>query len=278
MSIDVLVVGKGFVGAAVCHGFQKNRVDVADPKLGTSVKDFRDKKYDLIFIAVPTPMGTDGVINASIVQEVMPELAKHKEAIIVLKSTLIPSMVDELAKKYKNFVYNPEFLTERNALWDFENPILHVFGGSPENTSKLHSFYERYSICKPAPVHYMTAQEAAFTKYGINTFLSTKVLFWNQFYDLCKTTGADYDTIRRAIGEDARVGSSHMMVPGNDGKRGFSGACFPKDSAAMIRFAQEQKTPLTVLEEATRQNMIYRAGTELDDREKEQGVSYDVKI
>jgi UDP-glucose 6-dehydrogenase len=190
---------------------------------------------------------------------------------MVLKSTVTPDIVDSLSKKYKHFVYNPEFLTERNALNDFAFPQMHVFGGDPVDTKRLEKIYKKYSICQHAPTFHMKAMEASFVKYGINSFLSAKVLFWNQYYDLCQKNGADYETVIDAITEDERIGKSHTIVPGHDGKRGFSGSCFPKDIPALINFSGKE---LSMLLEAWNANCDYRNGTELLEREIAQHIEF----
>lgn len=263
------IVGYGFVGKAVHHGFQHQNISIADPLQKTSTADFIGKKFDAIFICVPTPMGKDGSIDSSIVEKVMLELS-GVDTLLVLKSTVTPDIVAKLAQ-YPNFVYNPEFLTERNAKHDFEFPSLHVYGGSKENTKKLNYIYEHYSICVPAPVFHVSAVEASFIKYGINTFLATKVLFWNQFADAVESMGGDYEEITAAISTDPRIGASHISVPGHDGKRGFGGACFTKDTAAFSAFA---KNNFTLLDEAIKANNVIRSKYELCDREKEQNVHY----
>lgn len=268
--LDIAVIGYGFVGKAVAHGFQNNNITLVDPTLGEfSSKDLTGK-FDAVFVCVPTPMSEDGTINSSIVEGVLEDL-RDLDTLLVLKSTVVPSIVDRLSKTHANFLYNPEFLTERNALLDFEYPFMQVYGGSPENTAKLSEIY-RHSICEPCPEYHMSAVEASFVKYGINTFLSTKLSFWNQFYDMCDKIGADYNTIKTAIGTDVRVGSGHMNVPGHDGRRGFGGACLQKDSNA---FMKESIGSMTVLIEAVKFNNAIRSQyADLLDREKEQGVSF----
>lgn len=95
--ITVGVVGAGFVGRAVAHGFKKQNVLLIDPILGSSTSDLLDKKPDVVFICVPTPMGEDGVINASIVEKVLFEL-KDLKTLLVLKSTVVPDIVERLSK------------------------------------------------------------------------------------------------------------------------------------------------------------------------------------
>ena len=166
---------------------------------------------------------------------------------------------------------NWEFLTEKNALDDFINPPMHVFGGEKNATKKLEEIYKEHSRCKPCQVFHMTALEASFVKYGINSFLATKVLWMNQFQDICDNNHAKYNVVANAIGSDPRIGHSHMQVPGPDGRKGFGGACFPKDTKAFSHFAEGQ---FKVLDTVIEENNFYRSMYELDEREKEQKVVY----
>ena len=270
--INIAIVGHGYVGKAVSHGFNSYKVSVnlIDPIYNTNVKLLDGLELDAAFVCVPTPFGKDGKIDSSIVEEVVKELAP-RGCPIIIKSTVTPDVLEKLWRKNKMIVYNPEFLTEKNALNDFVNPPMHVFGGSPEITKQVEKIYEKFSRCKPCPVFHMSIKEASFVKYGINSFLATKVLWFNQFKDLIDQNKSDYDNIIKAIGTDNRIGFSHTQVPGPDNKIGFVGACFPKDTQAFSSFA---KNNFTILDKVIEENNKYRSQYELDDREKEQKVVY----
>lgn len=271
--LKIAIIGHGYVGKAVEYGFntKKNDLTLIDPALyGNSVDDIRE--CDFAFVCVPTPFGDNGNIDASIVVDVTKKLLEKTEAIVVIKSTVIPSIVKELSDTYRRVIYNPEFLTEANALQDFVNPPMHIFGGVSNYTQKLEDLYLRYSRCKPAPVFHMSAQDAAFVKYGINSFLATKVMWFNQYKELIDSHGADYDNIINAVGTDSRISHSHTQVPGPDGRGGFGGACFPKDTNALSAYAGEDH--LSILKLVIKENNAIRGQYELDDREKEQKVVY----
>jgi UDPglucose 6-dehydrogenase len=273
MSINVAIIGHGYVGKAVDHGFSTSQVKkyIVDPIYGTTIDDLKGKvRLDVAFVAVPTPFGEDGNIDASIVKNVVEQLS-HFTCPIVIKSTVTPDVVDELYLENDMVVYNPEFLTEKNHLDDFINPPMHIFGGKKKHCEKVLNFYENYSQCKPCPVFYMTGKEASFVKYGINSFLATKVLWFNQFKDVIEDWDAKYNVIVNAIGTDPRIGHSHTQVPGPDGRKGFGGACFPKDTNALSTFARGE---FYVLDEVIKCNNTYRKVYELDEREKEQKVNY----
>lgn len=276
----IAIIGMGFVGSAVknsmrelefLHGFNFQEID---PKLGTSRADLENP--DITFVCVPTGMNDDGTINSSILEETLDYLITHFNSLIVVKSTITP----DLAKKYENHIlYNPEFLTEANANNDMLHPQLQVFGTLRKTDAvALEHFYKRYTYIADCPIHVVTPVEASFIKYGINSYLASKVTWFNQFELLVSGYGADYKAVTKAMSGDKRIGSSHMQVPGPDGKRGFGGSCFTKDTMALIRFSQSHTVPFALLEEIIEYNNKIRSQYELSDREKEQNVRYDIEI
>ena len=274
--MKIAIIGHGFVGKAVDYGFNNPDVEkfIIDPKGGWDISVLQDEDISFSFVCVPTPMGVDGKINSSIVEDTVDYLKHNVTGIIIVKSTITPDIIDKIISgEYGNrVVYNPEFLTEKAANEDFVNPSLHVFGGDKDTTKQVQALYEDYSSCKPCPVYHMTAKEASFVKYGINSYLASKVLWFNQFYDIVENHGANYNTVINAMTTDSRVGKSHTSVPGYDGKRGFGGACFPKDTSAFLEFDKS----FTVLREIITVNNAYRYAYEQDEREKEQNVSYKI--
>ena len=269
MSLKIAIVGHGFVGQAVDYGFSKWNAtkQIIDPKNGTSVADI-EKDTELVFIAVPTPFG-----DFSILRGVINDLKSNgimDRAVVAIKSTVVPGILTEL--EHPNLVYNPEFLTEKNANEDFVNPPMHVFGGELNTCKVLHAYYDRYSLCASAPAFYMRPEEASMVKYTINSYLSTKVAFFNQIWEVCQDNEFDYQTVINTVAQDPRIGPSHTRVPGHDGRRGFGGACFPKDTNAFIKYSDR----LTILDEVVNSNNKIRSQYELDDREKVQGVVYKI--
>lgn len=270
------VVGFGFVGKAVVAGFEndKNRVVIADPLLNSTTQDVLAANPKVVFVCVPTPMGDNGVADTSIVESVFAEL-KDYTGIAVLKSTVVPSVIEKLEATHEHFVYNPEFLTEANAVQDFLNPFMHVFGGKPEDAAALAKIYEENSNCAPTVHHFVRPKEAAMIKYGINSFLASKVLFMNQWYDLCETLNIDYEAVAAGMGTDPRITKSHMKVPGPDGRRYFASACFSKDVPAIIHESILTGSELSMLRTVWNLNCDGRNQyPDLLPREKEQHISF----
>jgi UDPglucose 6-dehydrogenase len=135
----------------------------------------------------------------------------------------------------------------------------------------MHEVYEKFSLCQVAPVFNMSLEEASLVKYGINSYLAAKVLWFNEFYDVVQKNGSNYRSVINALSNDPRIGNSHTQVPGFDGRRGFGGACFPKDTKALAAYSGgTMKTLAAVIEK----NNTYREAYELDAREKEQNVNF----
>lgn len=274
----IAIIGYGFVGKAVEFGFRNpaNDIMIVDPYKGYAIiDDLEHYQPDFTFVCVNTPMGENGMIDHSSLSAVVGRLKDMPCGVVIIKSTVTPDVITDLCK-YKRFVYNPEFLTERNAFDEFLNPKFHILGGHPEYTKRVKNLYKFNSNCNPAPVHFMTPAEASLVKYGINSFLATKVVWFNQWKDMVESIGARYNVVATAIGNDERIGHSHTKVPGFDGKKGFGGSCFPKDTNAIWNFGQDEwaRNSLSVLGEVIIANNRYRAEYELDDREKEQNISY----
>ena len=117
----------------------------------------------------------------------------------------------------------------------------------------------------------MTKEEASLVKYAINSFLATKITFFNQLYDLVDKVNGDYDTVLNAILYDDRISSGHTSVADNGRKRGFGGACLPKDVNALYNFSDKK---FTILKTITNINNKYRSKYLADDREKSNNIKF----
>ena len=286
------IVGHGFVGRAVEYAFTHPLVDmhVVDPKYDNNIDSMVEFDPMCTFVCVPTPMNPDtGFVDASIVEDAVLKLIEHTESLVVVKSTITPDIIDRLYNSMfedgvERFVYNPEFLTEKNAEEQFVNAEFHVLGGSDRGVGELTEIYDIFSLCKSDQYYRMSAAEASFVKYGINSFLATKVTFFNQMFDLVNSFGCSYNIITRVMGQDPRVGIGHTRVPGYDRKRGFGGACLPKDTTAFLKFS-EFKIPdgprkgeivsFDLLKNVLDINNRYRSEYELDEREKVNNITFD---
>ena len=277
------IVGHGFVGKATDWGFNK-RVSkyIVDPLLNTSVSDLKEFEPEIVFVCVPTPMGDDGSQDTSIIEKVVKELVLYcPNAIKVVKSTVLPSLLDQLQKLDSKLVYNPEFLREKHANLDFINSEMIILGGDRNVSTQVSNAYSRHSRCKTKEYIFTDLKTASLIKYSINTFLASKVIFFNELHSLYETLGVQdsWESVINIISRDNRIGDSHMNVPGHDGRKGFGGACFPKDSLALIKFANSLGIDLNSLISTVKINNKIRSKYEdMDARETEQNVSFDDKI
>lgn len=246
------VIGNGFVGKAT--GVLKNKdVDIItydiDPKLcnpqGTTMSDL--KYCDLIFVSVPTPMNNDGSCYVGIVETVIKNLTDENvidepNNFVVIRSTVIPGTCDRLG-----CYFMPEFLTEKNYLHDFKNCKEWIFGlKGTENDqifidkiNKLFNLAKTHGCIASDSTNFIMNKEAEMVKYFRNCFLALKISFCNELYDYCQLNDINYEHVRLLATKDDRIGSSHSMVPGHDGKRGYGGTCFPKDIKALLHAMKE---------------------------------------
>jgi len=272
------IVGHGFVGGAVDYAFTHGDVVkfYVDPKYDTTIDDLLEWKPHVTFICAPTPMSEDGFVDASIVEDAVLKLLEHTRGGVVVKSTITPDIVDRLYSSVfeddlKRLTINPEFLTESSSKEQFVMAEYHIIGGHPDACQGLAQLYQIYSLCTANEFVFCSGPEAAFIKYGVNSFLATKVTFFNQLFDSIAKFGCNFPTVISGITRDPRVGVGHTRVPGYDGKRGFGGACFPKDCKAFTLF----DTDLTLIDKCVSINNDYRNQYELDEREESNNVKYD---
>ncbi|MED5475169.1 MAG: hypothetical protein VX770_03985 [Candidatus Neomarinimicrobiota bacterium] len=264
------IIGKGFVGTAVQYGFSPNvgcdaEVRVFDivPSKSTHTLDQVVNESDIIFISVPTPSFADGEIDLKLLDGCLEDIYKvskdNNEAVFLIRSTVVPGTTEKLQQKFKNLnlVFNPEFLTERSANFDFINQSRVILGGLSKNTNKVASLY-RWRFGNSITIIETNYQTAELIKYVTNTFFATKVSFMNDMRLLSDKVDADWDTVIDGFVSDGRVGHSHLNVPGHDGKYGFGGSCFPKDIQAIIHFSNSLGLDMSVLKGAWKTNLKVR--------------------
>ena len=255
------VAGNGFVGHAMT--LLRPYVDVLvwdvledkrEPK-ELDIETFVEES-EIIFVAVPTPMNKDGSANLDIVRAVCEEIQEIDDTkYIVLRSTVPPGTCEELDV---NFM--PEFLTEKNWKEDFKNCDQWILGsGDLFLYEKMKRMFElaynngngsvvnkNVIQCKPA--------EAEMIKYLKNVFLSVKVGFFNELESICTELDIDYENVRCIATQDKRIGSGHTKVPGHDGRRGFGGTCFPKDTNALASYAKNNDIETPILDAVIKRN------------------------
>ena len=274
------IIGFGFVGKALNNGLLSNvETYIVDPKLSTSIDGLTDFLPQIIFLCLPTPMNQEGDQDISILKSVLDELRaneKLNDATLVLKSTVIPSKLNQLTNSV-NLVVNPEFLREASADRDFIDSEFILLGGSEDKCEKLRDFYLNYTKCRTDNFLITDKSSALLMKYTINSFLASKVTFFNEIYNIHSKSGSDesWENFIRMVSSDKRIGQSHMQVPGPDGRKGFGGACFPKDISALMHFAKSLGLEFDFFKKIIQINNRIRSDYDsLTEREKEQSVSF----
>ena len=276
MSYKVGIIGRGFVGGAMYENF-KDCFEVAvwdsveEKRTLNSFESFVDWS-DIIFVCVPTPMKENGECDTSIVKDVVAKIANlDRRKYVVIKSTVTPGTTEELAERHNMVIgFNPEFLTEANAYNDFRYQPLIILGADDTGlgTVMAQLYYEfNAKVDNVAHVIQRSTKEAELFKYLANCFLATKVIFANEFKKLCDKVSVDYGRIAEVAVLDKRLGHTHWRVPGPDGKLGFGGSCFPKDTSALINYADSYGSTLWLLTEATYINDEIRDGGRFDKLE-----------
>tara|TARA_B100001093_G_C26781365_1_gene994783 strand:+ start:446 stop:1285 length:840 start_codon:yes stop_codon:yes gene_type:complete len=275
------IIGYGFVGKALAFGVKKNvEILKIDPNLKTDIADLVKFKPDICFICVPTPMNENGTQDISILEKVIDDLILNSiSSTIVIKSTILPSYVRKIEELVPNLVLNPEFLRELHANEDFINSKLIVLGGTKFSTDVVANFYKNHTRCLSTNYKFTDLISASLIKYSINTFLSTKVIFFNQLYEIFSesSSATSWEEFINIISTDERIGSSHMQVPGTDGRFGFGGACFPKDCNALVAYSEDIGKPFEILKDIIEiNNKIRKKYKNLSQREIDQNINYNL--
>jgi UDPglucose 6-dehydrogenase len=209
---------------------------------------------EAVFIAVGTPTRRgDGHADLSYVYAAAEQVARALTgyAVIVTKSTVPVGTGRRIAEIVRaarpdldfDVASNPEFLREGNAIGDFMRPDRVVIGAETDRAREVMRRLYRPLYLIEAPIVFTAVETAELTKYAANAFLAMKVTFINEIADLCEKTGADVHDLARGIGLDGRIGRK-FLHPGP----GFGGSCFPKDTLALVRIAQEYGAPSRLVE------------------------------
>ena len=312
--MKITIVGTGYVGLVsgtcfaefgvnvTCVDKDKNKIDnlkkgiipIFEPGLDELVKKNISSKRlffetnlkksidgsDAIFIAVGTPSReTDGHADLSYVYEVAEEIAEclGHYSVIVNKSTVpigTGKKVHEIIKNKKpkldfDVASNPEFLREGSAINDFMRPDRVVIGCESNKAKAILKELYRPLYLLETPIIFTKRETAELIKYAANSFLATKITFINEISDLCEKVGANVSDVSIGIGLDGRIGKK-FLHPGP----GYGGSCFPKDTLALVKTAQENCSPLNLVEHVVKsnknrkKNMYKRILNALGDYEK----------
>ena len=253
------IVGAGFVGGAIAVCYRERNFDVicvdADPAKSTGTyADLED--CEAVFVCVPSPSKETGDCDTSILNTVLYLLRNFKN-VIISKTTAPPAFYEKMQTVYPNLVHVPEFLTANNAVHDFFNQDNVIIGGQVLAYQREAERILR-GVQQLKQVQFTSIGEAALAKYIINSFLATKVVFMNEMEELARAHNYEWKDIVHSVMMDKRIGSSHLQVPGPDGFYGFGGMCFPKDTNALVKYANKLGVQLNVLKSAIKKNVLLR--------------------
>jgi UDPglucose 6-dehydrogenase len=279
----VNVLGYGFVGGAMGHLCKENNVkfcvyDIVKKDESSALQTFsslsdivgfseKRNETNIYFICVPTPSNAEGQCDTSIVENVITNLNSlvTKKSIVIIKSTVQPGTTRKFTNKTNtllNIVFCPEFLTEKNFKSDMYNADFVLLGfNNLENEELLTTTSNIMKLLykhKTVDVYHRSYEECEMFKYTINVYLSVKVWYFNEIYELCGKFGIDYSQFRQdLLPLEPRIGMSHTVVPGDHG-RGFSGSCLPKETRGMKFLQGSLGIPNKVLDEILKRNSQLR--------------------
>ena len=209
---------------------------------------------DAVFIAVGTPSRRgDGHADLSYVYAAAEDLAQHLKGftVVVTKSTVPVGTGDEVEAIIRRtrpeadvaVASNPEFLREGAAIEDFKRPDRVVIGCDDERAREVMRELYRPLNLNETPILFTSRRTSELTKYAANAFLAMKITFINEMADLCERVGADVQQVSRGIGLDKRIGAKFLHAG-----PGYGGSCFPKDTLALVRTAQDAGAPARLIE------------------------------
>lgn len=248
--MKITIAGYGFVGqahqAALRDSFE---VNIYDPALGYT--DFGTPEG--VVVCVSTPPFENGACNVNNVADVISNVDSNTP--VLIRSTISLEGWQTLRELYPNhnLTFAPEFLRAASAVEDFLATREVYMGG--DSIGFWHAVFRVAFDDNQFTTHHALPEELILAKYFRNSFLATKVAFFNQVYDLCSATGVNYEMVRHVIADDNRIGPSHTQVTD---ARGYGGHCFPKDIAAIINSANRANVDLSILKESVKYNKKIR--------------------
>ena len=251
----IVVTGYGFVGQAFERAVRDtNEVSINDPDKGY-YSDHHDYKYaNALVVCVSTPQNENGSCNMNNVYNV---IEKAPDIPILIKSTISLEGWQMLKDTFPNkqMCFSPEFLRAETANEDFRNMKYTIIAGEQKDTEFWNTWFKSQVCWSKLEIHNCTVPEAITIKYAENSFLALKVSFFNQLSDFCELANLDFETVRRLLCTDQRINDDHSMVTE---ERGWGGHCFPKDTSAFLKTAEQYGYDLNILRSAVEYNKTIR--------------------
>jgi hypothetical protein len=238
---NVLIVGHGYVGSAVASILNDDEKTIVDPRYNDNkISDFKDQKFDAVFVCVDTPEGDKFKLLNSVLVDLDENMLPDTP--VCCKSTASPQFYSEAAEACNNIkvVFCPEYLNKFDPVQMFQRQKFCILGGDIEASHKIYTIlFDRLHHCPADNYRFMDIRSAALHKYAVNFMLSYRVTFFNELYLQHKFQGCDtiWEHFVDAVCMDPRVGTAHNKVPGEDQKFGWSSHCLDKDAAAFEEFS-----------------------------------------
>lgn len=270
------IVGLGFVGSAMYKSFGLKGVSLIgyDKYKDGGISSLENiLKCDIVFLCLPTLFNEDTKqYDKGAIYEVCGGLVNNNyEGLVVLKSTVEPETINKLSIKYNlKLCHNPEFLTARTAYDDF-NSQKHIVLGKGNNCSEedMNSLKEFYKTNYPeAEISLCDSLESESMKIMCNSFYACKIMIFNEYAALCKNNGCNFEKVRDLMLKNKWINHMHTIVPGTDGKLGYGGACFPKDTLALREYMSQNGSINNVLSSVIEENTLVRSESELSNNLK----------
>lgn len=272
------IFGAGFVGGTCFRVFSQLNNKKWEIRLYDIIDEKRKNSFEetalcqVVFVALPTPMDAQsGECHTGIVESCVAKIREiNKDNLIVIKSTVPPGTTARLNEKYGKVCFNPEFLTEAKAYWDFIELPYQILGkcDKDDNLSFLRDLYQECvwdGLMECEDIFEMDATSAEMVKYLRNCYLATRLSFFNEMKQICDKLQINYKTVVKFAGLDQRVGGHY-----NDARGFWGGHCLPKDLNALKFLATSLGIDPKVLEGVWQKNLELSSPDERD-WEKMQG-------
>lgn len=249
--MNITIAGFGFVGSAIFEVFKKKlELSIFDPRLDKGDTTVFENS-DGVICCVSTPQAEDGTCYY---QNVLDVLSLVPESVpVLIKSTISIQAYQKIKELYPNHIINfsPEFLRANSAVKDMKD-LKYTIISSGDGFEFWRSIFK--TIYGNLIVLSYPIEDCIAIKYFENSFLATKLSFYNEMYDFCQAYGLDYENVRTGLAYDTRIGYSHTTVDPDNGFRGWGGHCFPKDTSALLKMAELKSVGLNTLQAAVKYN------------------------
>tara|TARA_Y100000590_G_scaffold343714_2_gene392803 strand:+ start:7449 stop:8315 length:867 start_codon:yes stop_codon:yes gene_type:complete len=266
--LTIGIIGNGFVGDAT-NGFGNKEIktliyDIIPNKCNPSNLTLQELciQSSIIFICLPTPMKKDGSCYLDIIENIITNIKNYidlNDTPVFIRSTIPIGTCDNL-----NCFFMPEFLTEKNSTQDFKNTPCWIIGLKENNELQNIKVKQIMQTILDTNIYYgniissecmfVFTKEAEAIKLFKNTYLAMKVGFCNEFYRFCEKNNINYNKVIDGVVTDSRITISHTSVPGNNGKFGFSGTCFPKDISSLQNQMNKSNIPCPIIDAVIKRN------------------------